>query len=221
MLKNRPLNIHTHFKKSEEFQILQGDKDLILDTHFSHGIHPNAANLLPSKSQFFEYASLPHCLAVGEIGLDKTSTIDWNTQVQAFETQVCWAEELEKPVILHCVKAWNEMLEIKKRLKPKQAWIFHGFRKTALLQSILDAGVFVSIGTAVLYDVKLQQILPHLPMNKLFLETDMDERFTIEEVYECVCKLKNISLQELENCIEKNFKNTFHRWEIGLNGQNY
>jgi TatD DNase family protein len=221
MLKNKRINIHTHFINQDEFQILQLENNHIVNINFSYGIHPNAATLLPSKSQFFEYASLPHCLAIGEIGLDKTCGVDFELQSKAFETQALWAEELNLPVILHCVKAWNEMLALKKHINPQQAWIFHGFRKTTLLQSVLDAGVHISIGTAVLNDVKLQQSIPHIPLNRLFLETDFDERYTIVEVYECVSKLKNISLQDLENQVAENFKKTFHKWEIGSNVQNY
>lgn len=214
------LNLHSHFSHSKILTISQFEEGSNVD-FYSYGIHPNNANLLPQKNIFFDRASNPKCLAIGEIGLDKLSTTDWTTQIHAFETQACWAEELKKPVILHCVKSWNEILEHKKRLNPKQAWIFHGFRKTSLLKSVLDTGVFISIGTAVLHDLTLQQIIPDIPLDSLFLETDMDERYTIEEVYECVCKLKNISLQDLENQVEENFKKIFHTWEIGLNEQSY
>jgi TatD DNase family protein len=109
------------------------------------------------------------------------------------------------------VKAWNEILAIKKELKPNQPWIYHGFRKSNLVESVLDSGCFVSIGTAIIYDQKLQQAIQNIPLGKLFIETDNDTSHSIQEVYESVARLKNVSINELQEQILKNFALVFRK----------
>jgi TatD DNase family protein len=79
----------------------------------------------------------------------------------------------------------------------------------------------ISIGTAVLFDKKLQECVKEIPMQKLFLETDATMEFSIQDVYEKVALLKNVSLQELEQNIFENFLNHFKKWDIGWKEPNY
>ena len=68
-----------------------------------------------------------------------------------------------------------------------------------LLTSVLESGVHISIGTAVIWDEKLQEQVKSIPLNRLFLETDNDTNYTIEAVYQKVALIKNISLQRESN----------------------
>ena len=209
-------NIHSHFLRNDAVSIIQCENDYFIpNSHFSFGFHPNQSEKFNLDSTIPDLLLHPNCFAVGEIGLDKTISISIEIQQLAFEQQIRWSEELELPVILHCVRAWNEVAEIRKRLQPKQPWIFHGFRKTSLLAAVLNHGLFVSIGTAVLWDEKLQETVASIPLESLFLETDTDEINQIDAVYACVSKLKSIPLPELERQLFENFKKTFRKWEIG------
>jgi TatD DNase family protein len=80
-----------------------------------------------------------------------------------------------------------------------------------LVESVLDSGCYVSIGTAIIYDQKLQQSIEKIPLEKLFLETDDDISKSIREVYESVASLKNISINELQEQILKNFALVFRK----------
>ena len=49
-------------------------------------------------------------------------------QLAVFKEQVKLSEKLGLPLIIHCVKAMDELLAVKKEFRPQQAWIWHGFR---------------------------------------------------------------------------------------------
>jgi TatD DNase family protein len=164
--------------------------------------------------------SYPKCLAIGEIGLDKRLNVPMQQQIQIFEKQVALSEKQKLPVIIHCVKAWNELKTTKKRLNPKQKWIFHGFSKFGILKEVLNENMMISIGANIIEHPKCLNIVQTIPNNRLLMETD-DGRESIESIYNFVAEIKKISLQELEDIIEINFKNTFPRWHNGSNELNY
>ena len=57
------------------------------------------------------------CLALGECGLDKKVQTPLDLQQEVFERQLTLAEKYKKPVIIHCVAAFQELIAIKKKLK--------------------------------------------------------------------------------------------------------
>lgn len=195
-------------------EIISLDHNELVPPHayFSYGIHPAEVGLRQLNANLLEH---PRCLALGEAGLDRLAAASFPDQLEVFERQARQAEEAELPLILHCVKAWNEMLAIRKKIDPRQPWIFHGFRKINLLESILKEGVLISIGTAVLYDKRLQKVVPAVPDDMLFLETDSDEAHGIEEVYGKVAELKGISVPALQEIISANFSRTFRKLKPG------
>jgi TatD DNase family protein len=206
------VNIHTHFEQSDGIFILNGKNQNDLNALYSFGIHPNETLIHDFNVENFEIEiSQSNCVAIGECGLDKNASARLETQIAIFKLQIAVSEKLELPIIIHCVKAWNEILAIKKELKPNQPWIYHGFRKSNLVESVLDSGCFVSIGTAIIYDQKLQQAIQNIPLGKLFIETDDDTSHSIQEVYESVARLKNVSINELQEQILKNFALVFRK----------
>ena len=75
----------------------------------------------------------PQVLAVGEAGLDKLADAPMDLQVEVFRCQACLAEEVGKPLVIHLVKAVDELLKVKRDLRPSNPWIIHGFRGKAAL----------------------------------------------------------------------------------------
>ena len=172
----------------------------------SFGIHPNDASNLAYSIPKLEHAlMLSNCLAIGECGLDKYSNVDFNIQQNSFIQQVQLAEKFQKPLIIHCVKAWNEIKTIKKQMNPIQPWVFHGFRKTGILDQVLQENLFVSIGTSILFDQNLQKILPQIPLEQLFLETDNDTNHSIDDVYQKVSAILEIPMEVLEKQLLNSF----------------
>jgi TatD DNase family protein len=188
---------------------------------FSFGIHPWNSELIEDNFLIFEQEVLKkNCLAIGEIGLDKLKGPEISIQIDVFRKQIEISERLQLPVIIHCVKAWNELHLIYKEIQPVQRWIFHGFTKIGILREILKTEMMISIGASIFTNIQLQDSINVIPNNKLLLETD-DENIDIIEIYEKVSEIKKIPLQQLEDIVEENFKRTFRKWQSGLSVQNY
>lgn len=164
--------------------------------YFSAGMHP--WNVLEDKiDENIEFLNnlnkIPKFLAIGEIGFDSLSTVEIELQKKSFKLQAELAEILKKPVILHCVRSYSLLFEMKKTIQPKMPWIVHGFRKNLVLANeLISKGFYLSIGTTLLKDIHLQSTIQNLPLTHLFLETDESSE-SIEDLTKCICSIKNIS----------------------------
>lgn len=206
-------NSHTHLSHDPTHEIINSPIKDNVDAYFSIGIHPWNANL-NDLEKVKQKLGEKNCLALGEAGLDKLKGPDLELQKTCFIEQVHLSEELGLPIIIHCVKAWNELRAIKRDLKPQQTWIYHGFSKANLIEEVVQEGLMISIGAAVLTNKKLQERIESLPFNRILLETD-DSDVPIGRIYEQVSELKDIPLRRLEKQIEENFKRVFTKWKIG------
>lgn len=173
---------------------------------FSLGIHPwNASELgQETLSNLAEALLDPRVLMVGEVGLDKGSKTPLDSQKEVFEAQLVLAESIQKPVLLHVVKAMEEVLLAKKRHPKVKAWIIHGFRggeQTAV--QYLQKGFFLSFGSKF-----NPEGLKVCPLDRLFLETDEGEE-CISDLYERVSQIRGVSMDELEQQVESNFRILF------------
>ena len=120
--------------------------------------------------------------AIGECGLDKYSQVDFDIQKQYFIKQIKLSELTHKPLIIHCVKAYNELLNLKKIYKPTQPWLIHGFRKNKnVAEQLIKAGCFLSFGQY----YNPEALTFAFQAGHAFLETDMDV-MPIEDVYQKV-----------------------------------
>ena len=147
-------------------------------------------------------------IAIGECGLDKLRGADLDFQTKIFEMQLFLAQKYNKPVIMHCVRAINELIAIVKKFKPTVPLIIHGFNNNKnVLKSLLDAGFYISLNSAIFierYEKSWRERIKMIPPEKLFLETDYTFG-NIKDVYERATQLLEISVVELENRIERNF----------------
>lgn len=176
------------------------------ESYFSVGIHPkNIDENWEKHFEAFKKISLQdNCLAIGECGLDALIDIDANLQKTVFERQILWANEIQKPVIIHCVKRFQELIPFQKLAEVPL--IIHGFNKRkSVTDEMLKHGFFLSFGKSVLYNLSLQSILKEIPIDKIFLETD-DTDFDIAELYQKVSEIKEISLEELQKKISENLQ---------------
>lgn len=131
---------------------------------------------------------------VGECGLDRLCSTPYDLQLTAFEAQIQLSERLARPLILHCVRAIDDVLRLHRGTR--QPWIWHGFRgKPQQLQQLLDHGFYISFGLR--YNT---ESLRQCPLDRLFLETD-DISLPISPLYEQAAALLNSSPTALnEQC---------------------
>lgn len=146
-------------------------------------------------------------LAIGEAGLDKVCKTPWDLQIQAFQMCVQASEAFEKPLIIHCVRAYPEIIALKKAWKPRQKWIFHGFDKnlpTAAM--LLRAGCSLSFGAALFHaNSHAAESLLATPEDRFFLETD-DADLNIQTVYEKAAAVRGVPFSNLVELMQRNFE---------------
>lgn len=175
-----------------------------VETAFSVGFHPKDLGFITEKSwEWFKKSSLSaHCLAIGECGLDAFVPTSEKEQEEVFSRQILWANEIQKPVIIHCVRRFSELLRFSKIARVPL--IIHGFnKKETIAKGLLDKGFYLSFGRAVLHNLSLQEIVKNTPIDRFFLETDNTD-FNIEDLYRKVAALKGISLEDLQEKILQN-----------------
>lgn len=181
--------------------------------YFSLGIHPWFIERQNIEAAFRTLESLtrhPKLLAIGECGLDKCIDTPMSAQIAVFSRQAQLSEALGKPLIIHCVRAFAELLQLKKRLAPKAAWIMHGFSgKPALAAQLIQHGCYVSFGKALLLtDSRASQALRTAPIDRLFLETDA-AGVSIDTIYAAAAKIRGIDTTELRRQVHRNFLTVF------------
>jgi TatD DNase family protein len=209
-------NLHTHqFTNSADVLELVNQYPQDFDASvpfYSIGIHPwyivedrIDADLKIIEEKLKEY----NCLAIGECGLDKRIEIPFEQQVSVFEQQLFLAEKYKKPVVIHCVAAYQEVISIKKKLNISIPMIIHGFSKNNQIASqLINEGFYLSFGKFLLRNPDLKAVFQNIPNDRFFLETDTIEE-NIQQVYELASNYKDLKNQELQSVILNNYKNVF------------
>ena len=211
-------NFHTHqFTNQPEILELVNQYPQEFDdaiSFYSIGIHPwhikeekidEDLKIIENKLQ------TDNCLAIGECGLDKRIEIPLELQISVFEKQLALAEEYKKPVVIHCVAAFQEVIAIKKKMKISVPMIIHGFSKNSQIASqLIKEGFYLSFGKYLLLNPELKTVFNDIPNNRFFLETDTLEE-NIQQVYKIASEYKKMNIKELQDIISINFEQIFNK----------
>jgi len=178
----------------------------------SVGLHPwfvATENWQTDLHWLQQVAQQPKVVALGECGLDALRGADLATQQQAFIEQLQLAQQLRKPLIVHCVRRFNELIVIAKKHNTKQTTpiIVHGFNnKTSVLHGLLNEGFYVSFGAALLQpNSAAAKALCLTPINRVLLETD-DSTASIEQIYQQAATLLQINVVDVVQQIQQNWE---------------
>jgi TatD DNase family protein len=209
-------NLHTHNYTANPnlFEIVNRyPYEEINVPFFSTGIHPwyiDEEKLEKHLAVIERRLLLSNCLALGECGLDKRTETQLGIQLNVFEKQLSLAVKYNKPVILHCVAASDEVIAVRKRMKIEVPMIIHGFSKSAqVAKRLIDNGFYLSFGKYLLRNPELSNVLKQVPPDRFFLETDTIEE-GIAQVYEKAAQARNIAIEELQQIVALNFKTVFN-----------
>lgn len=208
------INIHTHKKPN-------GPNETIIRNAYLHrttehlanlpygvsiGLHPwylKSLSVNECADLLTDLASTNNVLAIGEIGIDRSIDIPIHTQLTYFEVQWNIARALQKPVIIHAVKSYSDLIPFLK--KSKVPFIFHQFQgNEQQAKELLKYNVYLSFGKQLFlnkYTLPFEQI----PMEHIFLETDTSSEYTIEQVYAKAANLKGLEIDELKFNLFHNF----------------
>ena len=192
------VDIHTHNSSVSEFPAIRNltfqEAGIVFSSSetgfFSVGIHPWTVHEFSDNefSELRKWLSDSRFVAIGECGLDKNSEAALETQITVLKKHILLSEEFRKPLIIHCVGCFNELLMLRKETHPQQLWIIHGFRgKPELAQQILKSGCALSFG-----EHFNEESVRLTPVEKLFIETD-ESSLNVEEIYGSIAAVKNLS----------------------------
>ena len=209
------INLHTHYLHDDiNISIYNNrflfDTEIKTDYLFSIGIHPYDINLVNENSynELETYLRHKNCKAIGECGLDKLKNPDLNTQKEILHKQLELAIKYDKPIIIHCVKAFDELIEVCKPFENKIKLIIHGFNKSEeLALQLISKGFYLSLNHTIFNKENFNFKL--LPITKLFFETDDNALVTISDVYKMASVKLKRDENELKEKIYSNFKLLF------------
>lgn len=216
LLRMRFFNLHTHkFTNNASVLELVNQYPWEFDDtipQYSIGIHPwyiKEERVVSDLEIMEEKLQLKQCLALGECGLDKRIDVPMALQIEVFEKQIALAEKYRKPLVLHLVAAFDELLEIKKRLKISVPIIIHGFSKNEqVAKQLIANGFYLSFGKYLLNNPEHKQVFQSIPNDRFFLETDTVEK-TLEEVYSLAAEYKGMTLAEMQKKVATNWQKVF------------
>jgi TatD DNase family protein len=210
------INLHTHkFSNLSDVIEVVNQYPWEFDAsvpNYSIGIHPWYVdeNRLETDLEIIkEKLQLTGCLALGECGLDKRIEIPLELQILVFKQQLEIVKQTNKPVVLHCVAAYDEVIAIKKEMKIQNPMIIHGFSKNEqVAQSLLKNGFYLSFGKYLLRNPDLEKVFTFAPKNQILLETDTIEE-SIYQVYDKAAAIKGISVEQMKAIVFSNFSKIF------------
>lgn len=212
------LNLHTHSGRSSDSEItinnvmikdVDDDSLFLKDGSYSVGLHPwylDPKSYSGQMNRLKEIVNLEGVKMLGECGLDKLRGPEMDLQMRAFTEQVRLAEQAGKPVLIHCVKGYSELLALRKSLQPKVPLIVHGYNgKLPMAIQLIKHGFYISLGHALLIPrSNAGNVLMNIPLSRVFFETD-DKPGSVKGIYEKAADLLNISVDELKEIIFGNF----------------
>ena len=186
---------------------------------YSRGIHPLfiGDGVEGALEQVEREAAAGEIVAVGEAGLDRNGEAPLEVQTGIFERQVGIAARYGLPLVVHVVRAVPELISLRKKYPAFGKWIVHGFNsRREILHDLLRHGFYISVGAKALVEgTNVCRLLPEIPDDRLFLETDEGD-VPIEEVYAAVALRKQVPVEELQRMVAVNFERLFSPLRINV-----
>lgn len=166
---------------------------------------------------------------IGEIGLDRwKADLPWADQEEVFLRQLALAAKLNRPVSIHCLKAWGPLCELLERSeRPARGFLLHSYSGSSeVARRLLSLGAFFSLSG------HLREVFRHIPLERVLIETDAPDQLLPEdlrrhmltdpktgsllnhpahtrEVYEAATALLKLPLPALCEQVERNFTALF------------
>ena len=216
------INIHTHTQSHNhpgEFEIISCAPELSSTLikqgkYVSSGIHPwetaNSDNFHDDLELLEKLAINKSLMAVGESGMDRNRGASFTRQEKIFVTQAEIAEKAGLPMIIHCVRAFPEIIRIRKEFSSAPPWIIHGFAANrVIMNQLLSHCFYLSFGFAVMNPPeKLKEVIRNVPLSRIFFETD-ENNSGVKDIYNTFAALRNEELETLKSRIAANFLELF------------
>lgn len=210
------INAHTHAQVYDaKIEVVNLDMGVADKPNFySYGIHPWKVNRDSCYDQLERLAQVMNekrCIAIGECGLDKLCETDFELQQEIFAEQIKLANKVRKPLIVHCVKAFNELINCLNLNDNAVPVIVHGFNNNENIARVLvSQGCYFSFGKALLgYESNAAKAIIQVGRRNFFLETD-DADISIKYIYRKAAELLGIGEEIVQQQLQANFESVFN-----------
>ena len=177
----------------------------------SLGLHPWFVELSSWEDAWTNLevlAESSQVVAIGECGLDRNIALPMEVQIAIFQKHIQLAETLRKPLVIHCVRAFAELVSLKKNTKSTIPWIIHGFhKKMEVFRELLKHDFYLSFGATILSDRSpVLEAIATIPDGKFLLETDDRHDLSIEQIYDRAATLRQIYVENLQIQLLKTYQ---------------
>jgi TatD DNase family protein len=209
-------DFHTHNPKRKHAIFNQmGLNSFFASRPCSLGIHPWNLDVHWEEKliQIQEVSKFsPQVLAIGETGFDRIKGPKISLQKEAFYAHARWARSLDIPLILHCVKSHDLLLEFLKNEKNPPAIIWHGWnQKPELARPLLSYPVFFSFGKHIGQETgNAAKWLAECPLERVFFESD-DSNLEIETIYQAASLILQLPVERLTDQVVSNWNSISQR----------
>ncbi len=216
------LDIHTHLRTHRPDAVVVASMSVeeILTLSSSQkfqcaGIHPwwvedyKTDEILKLKVQIEKLLSLNKLWAIGETGIDRSSKDTLSEQVSLFHWHLELSEKYGLPLIIHSVRSGSDFLQILNEKKPKSPWIFHDFRgNEKLVKDLLrlHPECYFSFGISLDNSPLSRELLPLVPLEHVFFETDDQKHLDIHDIYLRASHFLNLDVDYLKSQTWMNFR---------------
>jgi TatD DNase family protein len=204
----------------------------------SFGLHPwqvghQTDSWLDSLARFLH--SHPHA-GVGEIGLDRwIQPHDFPAQIRAFKSQLDLATSFQRPVTIHCLRAWGNLRDILATSQlPTQGFLLHAYGGPhELIAEFESLGAYFSFSPSFLHPAKYRKrdLFLKMSADRILVETDapdmapppecnafplrsgegklINHPCNLEVAYTGLATLLNLTPEDLKQRVQTNFSRLF------------
>jgi len=183
--------------------------------HVTAGIHPwwledyTHEEIAELRVKVESLAAQGVLWGIGETGLDRTMPDLMSFQKELFIWHMNLAQKHHLPLVIHNVRSGSDFLEILKDHKATTPWIFHDFRgNEALMKDLirLHPDCYFSFGISIDNSPQVRELLPFVPLEHLFLETDDQKHLDIHDIFIRAAHRLGVDEELLKSQLWINFK---------------
>jgi len=200
----------------------------------AYAVHPWYLNVSDDwKDILIEYLKSHNYSSVGECGVDKNSDFSYDLQKSILFEHIDVANQLSKPVSVHCVKAYELLWDSLNSARCDIPIIIHSFSSSVeMMRQLCKLNVFFSFsGTITRKNSKYIDVLRKVPKERILLETDSPDLLPDKDMLsaagiDCVennvpsnvvviaefaAEVLGTAVEELVEQVESNFERVFRK----------
>lgn len=212
--------------KREHWDRIRAICDENTQLHACYGLHPYMAGEHTDTdiTQLRHWVENTDCVAVGECGLDyRKDQADMGVQLKFFNAQLNIADAINKPVVIHSVRATEDVINSIKSYPGLKGMIHSYSGSYEQAMQLIDLNFYISFGGAITYDNarKLRATASDIPLDSILLETDApdqpdadhfnqrNEPAYLVNVLKCLSELRDEPIEEIAKQTTRNAKKLF------------